>query len=1454
MFIAVLSGAGTQPAPTRYRSGTNAVDATPERAHIRHVGISVLGPLTLDGSAPRLSPRETRVLAALAVAGEKSLSADQLSEVVWGDTPPASWHKNLQTCVVRLRKVLGPEAIETTSHGYQLTLPADAVDARQFEALASRGHELLELSEVDRAAYLLGQALALWRGRPYTELEEWEPGSLEASRLSELRLDAQEWWLEASVQAGHHREILAQAQTLANAAPLRERRWELLALAQYRAGRQGEALRTISGVRRRLVDELGIDPGPRLGELELAILRQDPDLDTAEVRQRPGEACPYLGLMPYDVDDNESFFGRDRDTRLSRERLEAEGVLAVLGPSGSGKSSLVRAGIVAALRREGQHCDVLTPGRHPVAALPPARTSGKPRPLVVDQAEELFSLCHDPAERERFVQLLADHAEVAPLVLALRADRMGNVSAHPALAQLIERGLYVLPAMSPEDLRAAIEGPARQAGLIVEPGLTDLLVREVENEPGALPLLSHALRETWLRREGRTLTVAGYQASGGIRGAVAQSAESLYRELDPDQRRALHDLLLRLVSPGTQGEPVRTRLPRRQVVTHPTQDELVDRLVRSRLVTSDDGVVEIAHEALARAWPRLRGWLEDDIEGQRILHHLSATAEAWDSLGRPPSELYRGVRLAQALEWQARPHPDLTATEREFLDAGADLAEAEDRAAAEQAKRQSRLIRRLRIVLSGAAALLVLALIAGGIAAVQSNRAGRNAAQARDAAEIARQAAVSADARRVGDRAQLTDDISLSLLLAAAGARLDDSPETGVNLLTALAKQPTLVRSAPAGGGYLEVMDVSPDGRWIASSDDQNQVHLYNAATNRLLRSYDAGRPAEGEQAFTIEAFSPDSSQLAVTLTVGDTSEPVRLLNPNTMQQTTKLAIPGGRPGVGVDVQFSAYGRYLAATVFDGYEASQGADVRGYAVVWDLRSLSTPPARIPIGKTRQGLALSPDGQTLYTGWPLTSYDVASGMRIWRRPKVHAFVVEPNSRGTLLALQDSTDAGTKKHPLLVDPATGHTVRALRGHQDTVSDVRFSPDGSLVGSASFDGEIIVWRTATGRPLERWDTFDPWGVGFSPDNELVYGGGADSMLRTWDLSFEDTYLEQTTQVGDSEGFAQADISPDGRQVAYRWLDGKGIGWVRLVDTVTGEATPATRLPVNEGPWPLGTWHPEGVQYAAFCDQCAESGIVSVLDTATGKLLRKPRDIVDGDRILWSLAYVDEGRNLLVGEEERTFVVDAETLRPRGQTFDLPGHAVFPIGDGSSAMVHEVSLDNASAHWRVIDVGTGEVRSEGDVDLLAAAAVSSPDGSTVAMAGDTGEIVIIDVPTGDESRRSTGLGAPVYWLNYSDDGELLVSAAADGGVSLWDATTLDLLGTVYPPHPGEPVPAGAQFIGDSHDVAIASYDGRVYRWETDVERALDFACQMAGRTLTDEEWEEFLPAQPYQSLCPDE
>ena len=257
--------------------------------------------------------------------------------------------------------------------------------------------------------------------------------------------------------------------------------------------------------------------------------------------------------------------------------------------------------------------------------------------------------------------------------------------------------------MSDADLRVAIEGPARQAGLLLEPGLVDLLVREVEGEPGALPLLSHALHETWQRREGRTLTVEGYQATGGIRGSVAQSAEDVYDRVPAEQRPLLRDLLLRLVTPTPDGEPVRSRVPRRTVATDAEHERLVELLVRARLVTSDDETVELAHESLARAWPRLQTWLDDDVEGQRILRHLALTADAWDGMGRPDSELYRGVRLAQALDWQTRANPDLTPAERAFLDTSAERERDEAATTEQRMRQQARQNRRLRALLAGAA-------------------------------------------------------------------------------------------------------------------------------------------------------------------------------------------------------------------------------------------------------------------------------------------------------------------------------------------------------------------------------------------------------------------------------------------------------------------------------------------------------------------------------------------------------------------------------------------------------------------------------------------------------------------------------------------------------------------------------------------------------------------------------
>lgn len=755
----------------RYHAGNTGVDDVECGANSANVGIAVLGPLEVNGAGDGLRRRDRVVLAVLAMQVGQMVSPDRLADALWSELPPPSWNKVIQGCISRTRRLLGHAAIETTDHGYRLVIPSEEIDARRFERMVGRTRELLTLGEPERAGHVIAEALELWRGNALVDLDDWEPGRVEAGRLEELRLDAEELRLEAALRAGRYREVLAEAQARVANAPLRERRWALLALAQYQAGRQGEALRTLRKARAILVNDLGLDPGPDLAALEEAILRQDPALVADTALPEPSATCPYMGLVPYDVADAEAFFGRDADVDACLHRLTTEGVLVIVGPSGCGKSSLVRAGVAASLERDGHRVAVITPGSRPSQALTAVPRSGARPVLVVDQCEEVLTLCDDAEERDRLFSALTAHAERGWLVVALRADSLGEVSRYPGFARLTERGLYMLGPMGESDLRAAIEGPAHLAGLLLEPGLVDLLVREVEGEPGALPLLSHALQVTWEFREGRTLTVAGYRQTGGIQGAVAQSAEEVYESVAPEQRAVFRNLLLRLVSTGPEGEPLPVRVPRRQIATDPSHNRMIESLVDARLVTSDDDVIEIAHESLARAWPRLRAWLDDDVEGQRILRHLSVAADTWLAMDRPDSELYRGVRLSKAIEWRESVEPHLTPTEQEFLDASVQFADAEQEAEEKQRRREMRLRRRAQRLLGVAAVLLVTTSLAA-YGFVQRNEANLLADQLAASTEPVSLASHSVVVGETENDPELAMLLALASLDSSANANL----------------------------------------------------------------------------------------------------------------------------------------------------------------------------------------------------------------------------------------------------------------------------------------------------------------------------------------------------------------------------------------------------------------------------------------------------------------------------------------------------------------------------------------------------------------------------------------------------------------------------------------------------------------------------------------------------------
>ena len=291
-----------------------------------------------------------------------------------------------------------------------------------------------------------------------------------------------------------------------------------------------------------------------------------------------------------------------------------------------------------------------------------------------------------------------------------------------------------------------------------------------------------------------------------------------------------------------------------------------------------------------------------------------------------------------------------------FLEASDSLSRAELRSAQERARHQARVSRRLRHLLITAVVLLLAATGAGLYAAEQTRTA-------RNARTTAERAAIDADARRVGARALLSDEISLSLLLVVAGVRLADSPESGVNLLAAVGQHPHLVRSAPAGGGYVDFMDVSRDGRWLAAADDHNRMHLYDRRTQRVLRSYDFGSATADAQAFVVPAFAPDNRTLAA-VTMNPSRRPVRLLDPRTMtEKSPRLIWPEQRPARGVDLQFSADGRYLAVS-FRGPGVNPDVaafDDPAFLLVWDLHDPGGAPRRISLGNAANGLALSPDG-------------------------------------------------------------------------------------------------------------------------------------------------------------------------------------------------------------------------------------------------------------------------------------------------------------------------------------------------------------------------------------------------------------------------------------------------------------------------------------------------------------
>jgi DNA-binding SARP family transcriptional activator/WD40 repeat protein len=1081
------------------------------------VAIGVLGPLEVDGGVP-LSPRDRVVVESLVVHGGRAVPADRLADALWGDNPPASWAKVVQGSIMRLRRVLGPGVIETTSDGYRLAVDGDAIDARAFEQLVGRARSLADVGDHERAASTLERALALWRGRPFADLDAWAPAQAEAARLDALRHGAQEALLDARLASGDLAGAVADGEALVTAEPLSERRWALLALALYRSGRQGDALRAIQRARRVLGDELGVTPGPELTELEQRLLQQDPGLaGTPAVPPAAAARCPYRGLIPYDVDDNETFFGRDREVDACLHRLAAAPFLAVVGASGSGKSSLVRAGVANRLRRSGRNVAVFTPGADPQGSLATTlATATSSTVLVVDQLEELVTMAMRPEVVHALLDALVERVSIAPVVVALRADQVGTIGMHAAFARRLESGLHLVTPMTDDELREVIEEPARVAGLRLEPGLVELLLRDVAGEPGGLPLLSFALAATWANREGRVLTVEGYQAAGGLRRAVATAADRLYDSLPPDQRPFARSLFLRLVTPIGDGEVVRHRLDPSVITAGETDRRVVDAFVRTRLLVMGDAGLEVAHEALVREWPRLRSWLEEDQDGQRIFRHLTAASAGWDAMGRPESELYRGSRLQAALEWQSRTAPHLTETERAFLDASAAREQDEARALQKQLRQQSRQNRRLRGLLVAAAIAVVIALTAGVVALAQRNRADHSASRAdqqRNSAVVARLVAESGR--------ELDSHLDLGMLLAVEAHRHTDTPETRGALLDAVAHNVSSERRTGlpfrpqlAGNphhtnssfiGFLhgpnrptDAVALSGNGRIVADAGPLGQ----SSTAGGLVQIHDTTTRTEIGRITTASVItavdvSPDGREVIASdgLSLYAFDVPTRQIGKRDLHVMTE----GAGPNPADTVAFQPGGRKVLATV-------QTIPDSRWTVLVYAAALTPVDAVYPTPASGKAAFFAPDGTMALVGddsiLRFVNVDTGGVSRsvALDRPgdwsSASSFTISPN--GSQLA------ADVDGLAYVWNLRTGRLVGDARRRPPSVSSLAFSPTSpTILTIASGTGPVSFYDLTTesviGNPL-RGRAGGAGPLAYSSDGRYLATSAADGQIELW------------------------------------------------------------------------------------------------------------------------------------------------------------------------------------------------------------------------------------------------------------------------------------------------------------------------------------------------------------------
>ncbi len=1228
-------------------------------------------------------------------------------------------------------------------------------------------------------------------------------------------------------------------------------------------------------------------------------------------------ANPFKGLQSFSEADAENFFGREALVQQLLARLgeggELSSFLAVIGPSGSGKSSVVRAGLLPALRRGGLPnsenwfiVDML-PGRHPfeeleasllrIAVNPPEhllsqlkdgnrgllRTVRRILPadssvelvLVIDQFEEIFTLVEDEAERALLLESLAtavldEHSRLR-VIITMRADFTDRPLRYVDFGELVNRRFEFILPLTPDELERAVVNPAKKMGLKLEQGLVATIVHDVGNQPGALPLLQHALSELFEKREGKILTSKAYQEIGGVLGALGRSAESIYANLNETQQFVSRQLFLRLVTLGEGAEDTRRRTLREEIESlqgshQNAMNKVIDVFGKSRLLSFNrdpitrSPTIEVAHEAILREWTRLRSWLEENRILIRLQRQLSNAAVEWAASKRDDSFLLTGARLAQYDGWMENNEVALTQQEFDFLESSRSarnrneaeetlrqqrelesarkLAETE----ASRAELQSQSAKRLRksaVFLAGA---LVLATIAAIVALIAGNRNSNLAVQNQSIANTAQAAeALAIEERDIADRER---DLSTSRELAAAAVNnLDVDPERSILLaLQGLSTHYSIeaedaLRSGMAASHLLLTIpaeegvqnwDFSPDGQRIALYLGERQPQIRDVRTGEILFSLDTS------DAWGSIRYTPDGSQL-ITYEINGQLE---RWDTATGEFLSALSMP-------VDD--------LENVVFNLEATHMATASRTAVTVWDTAT----------GQSLFQIPLSDDpplwADFSRDGSRLAAVSEGGIVKVWDShtgEEQLSFSVGPADCGyTMTFGKDANQlivSGACNDVGFWDITSGEPKETLR------KEVTLS-GGSVYASLTHDGsravfsgvlqQVEVWDVATMEKMESFSSGDQpvfYGT-LSPNDHLFAAATAEGTFKVWQLALPGE--KQVLAASDGLRVARSAYSPDGKQLAMLSTSSSSyVGEIQIYDTASGQSV---RVIHEDMICCSLAFSPDGKHLVS-----AARGGVRIWETTSDA----PVEVINGhEGWVSKFAFNHEGTLLATAGPEGTIKIWDFPSRTLLRTIALEEGAIaydlkFSPDGKTLAAANFMTLQGAGRidAWEVSTGNLLFLLGE-ELGMVVSTLDFSPTGRQLAAGYSDNNARVWDIsemqPQAQPAFVLRGHSDSVWSLAYSPDGTRLATAGLDHVAKLWDMTPGENQGTLLTTFPGHTAQVSdVAFSPDGNFLVAASWDGTARIYFTHIENLIAAAKEQVTRSLTLEECQQYL----HMETCP--